>query len=154
MQASPEIRPAVFSADVLADGRTAVTVLRERAEVAERRADGAAAMAERALGQLAVVQAKLAEAEGRAGDAECDARAAWDNARAALDAAEAIRRADAARRGRGGRAPAHGGMDQDLVGGAIGRDIVGCWRSLLESQREGANGCSANRHLTDDKRAR
>jgi hypothetical protein len=45
-------------------------------------------------------------------------------------------------------------MDQDLVGGAIGRDIVGCWRSLLESQREGANGCSANRRLTDDKRAR
>jgi hypothetical protein len=45
-------------------------------------------------------------------------------------------------------------MDQDLVGGAIGRDIVGCWRSLLEAQREGANGCSANRRLTDDKRAR
>src|ERR1700757_4058689 len=124
MQASPEFRPAAVSADAPADGQwrrqtdnhghgrrlvppdaipgapdTAVTVLRERAEVAEQRADGAAAMAERALGQLAVVQAKLAGAEGRAGGAQCDARRAWDNARTALDAAEAIRRAGAARRG-------------------------------------------------------
>ena len=70
---------------------TAVTVLRERGEVAEQRADDAVTRAERTLGQLVVVQAKLAEAEDRAGDAERDARAAWDHARAALDAAEALR---------------------------------------------------------------
>ena len=115
MQAS-EFRPAAVSADAPADGQwrrqtdnhghghalvapdvitdapeTAVTVLRERAEVAEQRADDAVTMAERTLGQLVVVQAKLAEAEDRAGDAERDARAAWDHARAALDAAEALR---------------------------------------------------------------
>src|ERR1700722_20179661 len=126
MQASPEFRPAAVSADAPADGQwhrqtdnhghrralvphdaitgapeTAVTVLRERAEVAEQRTDDAVTMAERTLGQLAVVQAKLAEAEDRAGDAERDARAAWDHARAALDAAEALRRADAAQWGRG-----------------------------------------------------
>jgi hypothetical protein len=125
MQAS-EFRPAAVSADAPADGQwrrqtdnhghghalvapdvitdapeTAVTVLRERAEVAEQRADDAVTMAERTLGQLVVVQAKLAEAEDRAGDAERDARAAWDHARAALDAAEALRRANAAQWGRG-----------------------------------------------------
>src|SRR5579862_4131519 len=125
MQAS-EFRPAAVSADAPADGQwrrqtdnhghghalvapdvitdapeTAVTVLRERAEVAEQRADDAVTMAERTLGQLVVVQAKLAEAEDRAGDAERDAQAAWDHARAALDAAEALRRADAAQWGGG-----------------------------------------------------
>ena len=44
--------------------------------------------------------------------------------------------------------------DQDLVGGAIGRDIVGCWRSLLAPQREGAIGCSATLPLIGEKRAR
>jgi hypothetical protein len=44
--------------------------------------------------------------------------------------------------------------DQDLVGGAIGRDIVGCWRSLLAPQREGATGCSANLRPIGEKRAR
>ena len=88
MQASPEFRPAAVSADALADGQwrrqtdnhghgralvppdaitgapeTAVTVLRERAEVAEQRTDDAVTMAERTLGQLVVVQAKLAEAK-------------------------------------------------------------------------------------------
>ena len=126
MQASPEFRPAAVVADAPADGQwrrqtdnhghgralvppdaitgapeTAVTVLRERAEVAEQRTDDEVTMAERTLGQLVVVQAKLAEAEDRAGDAERDARAAWDHARAALDAAEALRRADAAQWGRG-----------------------------------------------------
>jgi hypothetical protein len=125
MQAS-EFRPAAVSADAPTDGQwrrqtdnhghgrvlvppdlitgapeTAVTVLRERAEVAEQRADDAVTRAERTLGQLVVVQAKLAEAEDRAGDAERDAQAAWDHARAALDAAEALRRADAAQWGRG-----------------------------------------------------
>jgi hypothetical protein len=101
MQAS-EFRPAAVSADAPADGQwrrqtdnhghrralvppdaitgapeTAVTVLRERAEVAEQRADDAVTRAERTLGKLVVVQAKLAEAEDRAGDAERDARAAW-----------------------------------------------------------------------------
>ena len=100
MQASPEFRPAAVVADAPADGQwrrqtdnhghvrarvlpdaitgaleTAVAVLRERAEVAERRADDAVTMAEQTLGQLVVVQAKLAEAEDRAGYAECDARA-------------------------------------------------------------------------------
>ena len=71
MQASPEFRPAAVSADAPADGRwrrqtdnhghgralvppdaitgapeTAVTVLRERAEVSEQRADDAVTMAE------------------------------------------------------------------------------------------------------------
>jgi len=44
--------------------------------------------------------------------------------------------------------------DQDLVGGAIGRDSVGCRRSLLAPQREGAIGCSANLRLSGEKRAR
>jgi hypothetical protein len=103
MQASSEFRPAAVSADAPADGQwrrqtdnhghgralvppdaitgapeTAVTVLRERAEVAEQRTDDVVTRAEQTLGQLVVVQAKLAEAEGRAGDAECDAQAAWD----------------------------------------------------------------------------
>src|ERR1700722_5866997 len=91
MQAS-EYRPAAVSADAPADdqwrrqsdnhghGRalvppdlitgapeTAVTVLRERAEVAEQRANDAVTRAERTLGMLVVVQAKLAEPKtGRA----------------------------------------------------------------------------------------
>ena len=44
--------------------------------------------------------------------------------------------------------------DKDLVGGAIGRDIVGCWRSLLAPQRERTIGCSANLRLIGEKRAR
>jgi hypothetical protein len=44
--------------------------------------------------------------------------------------------------------------DQDQVGGAIGRDIVGCWRSLLAPQQEGTIGCSANLHLIGENRAR
>jgi len=44
--------------------------------------------------------------------------------------------------------------DKDLVGGAIGRDIVGCWRSLLAPQREGTIGCSAGLRPICEKRAR
>jgi hypothetical protein len=43
--------------------------------------------------------------------------------------------------------------DKDLVAGAIGRDIVGCWRSLLAPQREGTIGCSSSLHPIDEKRA-
>jgi hypothetical protein len=43
--------------------------------------------------------------------------------------------------------------DKDLVGGAIGRDIVGCGRSLLAPQREGATGCSANLRPIGEERA-
>ena len=55
-----------------------------------------------------------------------------------------------------GRAAEEGGCDEDKyrVGGALGRDIVGCWRSLLAPQREGTIGCSANLHLIGEKRAR
>jgi hypothetical protein len=55
-----------------------------------------------------------------------------------------------------GRAAEEGGCDEDKdpVGGAIGWDIVGCWRSLLAPQREGTIGCSANLHLIGEKRAR
>jgi hypothetical protein len=44
--------------------------------------------------------------------------------------------------------------DRDLVGGAIGRDIVGCWRSLLAPQRERTIGCSATLRPIGGKRAR
>ena len=53
----------------------------------------------------------------------------------------------------GGR---NGGCDEDkdLVGDAIGRDIVGCWRSLRAPQREGTTGCSAGLRPIGEKRAR
>ena len=53
----------------------------------------------------------------------------------------------------GGR---NGGCDEDkdLVGGAVGRDIVGCWRSLRAPQREGTTGCSAGLRPIGEKRAR
>ena len=44
--------------------------------------------------------------------------------------------------------------DKDLVGDAIGRDIVGCWRSLRAPQREGTTGCSAGLRPIGEKRAR
>ena len=44
--------------------------------------------------------------------------------------------------------------DKDLVGGAIGRDIVGCWRGLLAPQREGTIGCSASLRPIGENRAR
>ena len=44
--------------------------------------------------------------------------------------------------------------DQDLVGGAISRDIVGCWCSLLAPERKGATDCSANLRPIGEKRAR
>jgi hypothetical protein len=44
--------------------------------------------------------------------------------------------------------------DKDLVGGAIGRDIVGCRRGLLAPQREGTIGCSASLRPIGEKRAR
>jgi hypothetical protein len=44
--------------------------------------------------------------------------------------------------------------DKDLVGGAIGRDILGCWRGLLAPQREGTIGCSSNLRPIGEKRAR
>ena len=44
--------------------------------------------------------------------------------------------------------------DKDLVGDAIGRDIVGCWRSLRAPQREGTTGCSASLRPIGEKRAR
>ena len=53
----------------------------------------------------------------------------------------------------GGR---NGGCDEDkdLVGDAIGRDIVGCWPSLRAPQREGTTGCSASLRPIGEKRAR
>ena len=44
--------------------------------------------------------------------------------------------------------------DKDLVGGAIGRDIVSCWLSFLAPPREGATDCSANLGSIGEKRAR
>jgi hypothetical protein len=180
MQAS-EYRPAAVSADAPADdqwrrqsdnhghGRalvppdlitgapeTAVTVLRERAEVAEQRANDAVTRAERTLGMLVVVQAKLAEAEDRAGDAERDAQAAWDHARAALDAAEALRRADAAQWGRGRwvrlRAVWRGAE-------AAGARRTKTWLAVLSvgillAADVGAIGCSATLPLIGEKPAR
>jgi hypothetical protein len=44
--------------------------------------------------------------------------------------------------------------DKDLIGGAIGRDIVVCGRSLRAPQREGTIGCSANLRPIGEQRAR